>query len=45
MYVLGMEDIMKFNIYDKKNQRVLIVIIAAILALAMVAGFISYLIY
>lgn len=36
---------MKFNIYDKKSQRTIILIVAAVLILAMVAGFISYLIY
>ena len=36
---------MKFNIYDKKNQRTVILIIAAVLILAMVAGILSSLIY
>ena len=36
---------MKFNIYDKKSQRAVIIVVAAVLVLAMVAGFISYLIY
>lgn len=36
---------MKFNIYDKKSQRKIIIIVAAVLILAMTAGFISYLIY
>ena len=36
---------MKFNIYDKKSQRVVILVVAAVLVVAMMAGFISYLIY
>jgi len=34
---------MKFNIYDKKSQRVVILIIAVVLILAMVVSVVSYL--
>ena len=36
---------MKFNIYDKKNQRVIILVVAAVLILAMLASVIAYIIY
>ena len=34
---------MKFNIYDKKSQRAIIVVIAVLLALAMVISALQYL--